>query len=236
MKGRVRSFLSVAGVISIVAACTPAVSVQQPAVIAKKGQEPSIGDVSMANVGAVMFTEYNYSETEEVRLVDAVSETFGLGARLQAPAGTMLHGATVSDRRAYCTATPTFAMPFEDFSRSVCFFDTDQDGLLDEYWIDGTIESTSRKVPAPAKYTVTQTTDNAGGGFKKDLVYQGMQADTLRISYREYVDDMARPAFAQDLTYNIEEGGPTIVVFQNVRMEVLSADNSGVRYRVLQGY
>ena len=219
MKGRVRSFLRMAGVISIVAACAPAVSVQQPAVIAKKGQEPSIGDVSMANVGAVMFTEYNYSEAEETRLVNAVSETFGLGARLQAPAGTMLNGATVSGRRAYCTATPNFAYPFEDFSRSVCFFDTDQDGLLDEYWIAGTAETASRRVPAPAKYTVMQTTNNVGGGFKKDLVYQGMQADTLRISYREYADDMARPAFAQDLTYNIEKGEPTIVVFQNVRMD-----------------
>jgi hypothetical protein len=235
MKGRVWNLFTATGVISIVAACTPAVSVQQPDAITKKGQEPSINVVSMANVGAVMFTEYNFSETTATRLVDAVNDTFGLGARVQAPAGTVLYAATVSGRQAYCTATAAYAEPLGGFSRPVCFFDTDQDGLLDEYWVTGTVEAASRKVP-PVQYTQMQTTSNVGGGFRKDLLYQGIQADTLRISYREYVDDMARPAFQQDLTYNIEKGQPTTVVFQNVRMEVFAADNSGVRYRVLQGF
>jgi hypothetical protein len=73
-------------------------------------------------------------------------------------------------------------------------------------------------------------------GFKNELVYSGIDGDTLRISYREYADNLARPAFAQDLTYPIDSTGPTMIRFQAVQIEVIAANASEITYRVLSGF
>jgi hypothetical protein len=74
-----------------------------------------------------------------------------------------------------------------------------------------------------------------GEGFKSELVYQGVAASALRLLYREYSESLVRPAFQQDLTYTMAEDGPTEVGFRSLRLEVLGADNLGIRYRVLSG-
>jgi hypothetical protein len=65
-----------------------------------------------------------------------------------------------------------------------------------------------------------------------ELLYSGVDADTMRINYREYSpDDLARPAFFQDLTYPV---GQPVVRFRDLRLEILSADSQQVRFRVLE--
>jgi hypothetical protein len=69
-------------------------------------------------------------------------------------------------------------------------------------------------------------------GFKYELVYQGFERGVIKITYREYANDIARPAFQQDLSYTLEKG-TTAVSFRNIKMEIYGADNNGIRYRVL---
>jgi len=67
--------------------------------------------------------------------------------------------------------------------------------------------------------------------FKKELIYSGKSGDTVNISYREYGDDYARPAFAQELKYDLKSSKE--IRFQNYRFSVLSADNSSIKFKVL---
>jgi hypothetical protein len=67
-------------------------------------------------------------------------------------------------------------------------------------------------------------------------LYQGLDGNTLRIGYREYTDNLARPAFAQELTYPMASEATTQIRFKSVRMVVLSADASEITYRVLSGF
>lgn len=65
---------------------------------------------------------------------------------------------------------------------------------------------------------------------KYELVYSGISGDTIRVAYREYSrEDLARTAFFQDLTYN--KGSPTIG-FRDIEIEVLEANNGGIRFIV----
>jgi hypothetical protein len=73
---------------------------------------------------------------------------------------------------------------------------------------------------------------------RKELVYNGVDGQTLNIAYREYSGDghthgrlLARPAFSQDLKYNID--GPSIVTFRDVTIQVLAADSSGISFVVV---
>lgn len=54
----------------------------------------------------------------------------------------------------------------------------------------------------------------------------------LRIGYREFVDDMARPAFSQEFMYDLNPSGPTEIAFQGLRIEVVKAGNLKIDYRV----
>jgi hypothetical protein len=68
------------------------------------------------------------------------------------------------------------------------------------------------------------------GSLKQELVYNGNSRDTIRISYLEYVDDMARPSFFQELAYDLSES--RLIAFRDIRMEVLDATNISIRFVV----
>lgn len=76
----------------------------------------------------------------------------------------------------------------------------------------------------------TSQTDRAKGWTNFELVYSGTTRDALNLLYREYTpDDMARPAFSQQLTY--DRASPEIR-FRSVRITVHEADNQSIRYTV----
>ncbi|HEY8948691.1 MAG TPA: hypothetical protein VIM56_07380 [Rhizomicrobium sp.] len=102
-------------------------------------------------------------------------------------------------------------------------------------------------VPIP-EYCVTETVLHAQAGsavhrsvtrvepgnFQQQLIYEGSVGNELRLSYREFHGDFARPAFTQDLTFDLA-AGKTVGV-KGARLEVLDVSNVGIRYRVLQPF
>lgn len=49
------------------------------------------------------------------------------------------------------------------------------------------------------------------GSFIAELIYTGLNGHNINIVYREYVDGLARPAFYQELTYNLDESKETLL-------------------------
>lgn len=83
--------------------------------------------------------------------------------------------------------------------------------------------------------TSTSTLNTAAGFINFEIVYSGVTKDSIRLHYREYTpNDLVRPAFSQDLTY--ERDSPTIR-FRNVLFRVIEATGERIRYIVLEdGY
>jgi hypothetical protein len=67
--------------------------------------------------------------------------------------------------------------------------------------------------------------------FRGELIYSGREGDVIRIVYREYTGDFIRPAFAQELRYDLGES--RIIRFRSLEIEILEADNSEITFRVL---
>ena len=70
--------------------------------------------------------------------------------------------------------------------------------------------------------------------FKQDFIYNGKVGNAIKFTYREYADDLARPAFTQDLQYDLTES--SIIGFKGIRIEILSATNIKIQYKVLSYY
>lgn len=68
--------------------------------------------------------------------------------------------------------------------------------------------------------------------YNYELIYSGKGGNVINITYREYVGNMVKDAFTQNLTYDISKS--KIIQFKSTKMEVVSANNSGIQFKVLE--
>lgn len=69
------------------------------------------------------------------------------------------------------------------------------------------------------------------GKLTRELVYSGVSKNTIFVRYREFIDDVARPAFAEDLKYDISQG--EIIGYKEARFQILKATNTEIRFKVI---
>jgi hypothetical protein len=70
--------------------------------------------------------------------------------------------------------------------------------------------------------------------FRQQLLYNGRSKDNVYFSYREFTNDMARPSYSQDLTFDISED--PVVGVKGARFEILKASNIEVSYKMLKPF
>ncbi len=68
--------------------------------------------------------------------------------------------------------------------------------------------------------------------FNRELVYTGKSGNTISILYREFIDNMARPAFSQEIKYDLTD--TKIIGYKNARFKVVEADNVSLKYETLK--
>jgi hypothetical protein len=69
------------------------------------------------------------------------------------------------------------------------------------------------------------------GAFTAEMIYSGLAGKVMRAVYREYVEDLARPAFSQELQYDL--GADRTIAYKSLRMRVEDASNSAIRYAIV---
>jgi len=77
----------------------------------------------------------------------------------------------------------------------------------------------------------------AGGGmvkvaecFSAELLYLGKSGDTIRVGYREYAKDMARPAYSMEATYPAMAGK---ITFRNTVIEITEIGTDYTKYKLI---
>jgi hypothetical protein len=199
------------------------------------GRSVELGGKATAAVGDVIYSEFDYMATSGAVMLQPVSKTIGLGGSVQVPAGAQLVSATVDGKPGHCTTDLTYRDAIAGPYRATCYLDGNGDSRFETVWVAPGGIGFSYDLEPPVQYRTAQITSDASG-YKYELWYQGLDGNTLRIGYREYIDNLARPAFAQDLTYPMAPEATTQIRFKSVRIDVLSADASEITYRVLAGF
>jgi hypothetical protein len=76
----------------------------------------------------------------------------------------------------------------------------------------------------------SETVSKTAGYINFEVVYSGISNDTINLLYREYTpEDMARPAFTQNVSYNM---GTQPIRFRDIVMNVDEATNDHIRFTV----
>lgn len=108
--------------------------------------------------------------------------------------------------------------------------------------VNGTLEMTGsydltgagKVYPAQPRHTAGLVVDRTQQNFRQELIYAGRVGDQIKVTYREFNNDLVRPGFAQEAQYEL--GADRIIGFKGVRIEVISADNTKIKYKVLRSF
>ncbi len=71
-------------------------------------------------------------------------------------------------------------------------------------------------------------------GVKNELIYSGIANNQIKLVYREFADEFARPAFSQDAQYDYTPGMQ--VTFKGASFRILDASGQSITYLVEKGF
>ena len=79
--------------------------------------------------------------------------------------------------------------------------------------------------------TVGVATDNS---FQQALIYSGKVGNKINIGYREFSSNMARPAFNNDVEYDLSESSE--IGYKGALLKVINANNQSIEYEVIRNF
>jgi hypothetical protein len=124
----------------------------------------------------------------------------------------------------------------ESLPLSGCYVDTDGNGEFDAVAYPG--HSVDKALAKPVPYVVedvvreVEITDP--DSFSIEVRYQGLSKGEVKVSYLEFKGGLARPAFTQDVNYEMDPDGTTTIAFRGLRIKVLKATRESITYVVNQ--
>jgi len=70
--------------------------------------------------------------------------------------------------------------------------------------------------------------------FQQTLLYSGRVGDRINISYREFSGSVARPAFSNDVEYDLASSNE--IAYRGARIQIIEATNSSITYQILSNF
>lgn len=80
-------------------------------------------------------------------------------------------------------------------------------------------------------YTPNQNSDNL---FNQYLIYNGRSGDSVKFLYREFMGDMNRASFQQEVSYDLKIG--EVIGFKGARFKIIEANNVQLKYQVIEAF
>ena len=201
----------------------------------KVGQDPPLNIKSEKSVGDVIYETFNYEQVTGAKLKAPVKIEV-LGAQATIPEGSFLESFKDSaTSSAYCTRDLALSATFTGPVSRVCLADTDHNGKFDSWKAPAGPEARRNwaKLIKEVPFVIGGETGAVAEGFRHELLYQGIAGSVVNLLYREYLNDLVRPAFQQALSYTLSPSGPTEVSFRGTKLRIHSADNNSIKYEVL---
>jgi hypothetical protein len=71
-------------------------------------------------------------------------------------------------------------------------------------------------------------------GFQQTLIYSGRIGNKINIAYREFSNNTARPAFNNDVEYDLSES--MVIGYKGAEIEIVEATNRMIKYKVVRNF
>lgn len=84
------------------------------------------------------------------------------------------------------------------------------------------------------RYLATKRPVVTQNSFQQILIYNGRVGDQIKIAYREFSGDLARPAFSNEVQYDLSKSNE--ITYKGAKIRVVDAGNDGITYVVLSNF
>jgi len=84
------------------------------------------------------------------------------------------------------------------------------------------------------EYEKKKQLSERGNSFQQTLIYSGRVGNKINIGYREFSNNSARPAFNNDVEYDLSSSN--IIGYKGASIEVIKADNSSITYKLIKNF
>ncbi|RCK24613.1 hypothetical protein TH8_13615 [Thalassospira profundimaris] len=71
-------------------------------------------------------------------------------------------------------------------------------------------------------------------GFQQTLIYSGKVGNKINIGYREFSNSYARPAFNNDVEYDLSESN--LIGYKGSELEVIDATNRNITFKLIRNF
>lgn len=197
----------------------------------QQGTAPDVGQEATVPIGGEMLSEFRYKTLPGILLKSDLHLTgFVMGQSVDLRSGTGL--AIIREKKLKACQTHT------SVGWDVCVLDMDDDGKIERAALNSL--SGAKDVVPPVAYEKGAVRVNVeprlgeGDDFKRVLVFTGATADALTVSYREFVNDLARPAFTEALSVPLTRVYPQRVALKDHVFELEALDGMGLRYTLIK--
>lgn len=83
-------------------------------------------------------------------------------------------------------------------------------------------------------FQITKAVHEKGNSFQQTLIYSGRIGNKINISYREFSNNIARPAFNNNVEYDLSTSNQ--IGYKGALIEVIKADNNSITYKVIHNF
>ncbi|EHK9087756.1 hypothetical protein ABF107_004541 [Vibrio parahaemolyticus] len=74
----------------------------------------------------------------------------------------------------------------------------------------------------------------SSNSFQQTLIYSGKVGNKINIGYREFSNNHARPAFNNDVEYDLNSSN--LIGYKGAKIEVIEASNEMIKYKVIRNF
>lgn len=196
-------------------------------------QEPAIGELKTAPVGSTIWEEYRFEGMTGVIIDAPVRANWGTAEIVDLPAGSALH--ILREKKLKACRTFTVLTNLGTNIWSDCLFDLDNDGRFEKVSYNSSGASKAVDPPVPYRRGLIEIIgDRHPPNSKKILMYLGGDATTSKLSYREFSNSMARPAFTEDLSIPLGPTFPQDVAVKDRVLTIQGISGMGLAYKLVR--
>lgn len=218
--------ISIISTLALVGCATPDFNYQAESI---NISEPPIHTVNTSFVGDVMLQQGKYSEHEAIYVSKMIDTGF---AAYEINRGYYLKKGEDEDTNTYL---PSSGVDAGSISKAA----------LADPWQAVMTYKMKTKICVITIFNALSCTESADytekmkpvltdDSFQQTLIYSGKVGQKINIGYRETSNNVARPAFNNDVEYDLSESN--IIGYKGAQLEIIEATNQYIKYRVLKNF
>jgi len=197
----------------------------------KQLSEPEIGVITQKNIGDTLLLQGKVSTYPAIEVLHDIKGIAGLR-------GSIVKGVYIATHK---EGTDTFFLPDPNDQKmnnlTGIFFlvETKDNEIRMAYRNTGAAGGIFKTTTlSPSDYRMTEASIESSSNFQQTLIYTGKENNIIKMTYREYSGNLARPAFTIDITYDLNES--KIIAFREAKLEIIEATNTSIKYKVINNF